>query len=298
MWKQPAALLVDKKSDSGYKLNPKGENFDYIGVGAQRYYLDKVDAMTPEQIKVLFMGEFGVTSHGKAIYRRQWDDDYHRAKAGLKPIKGMPILLGWDWGKGGESCIVGQQLPSGQLRILQEIVADNIGLEDFARNLVLPRLRKDYPKDEFKIESVGDPAGLASHGLSRNNLNYFDVLNNSRYGVFKDWFHTVPAKSNHIELRLNAVRHFLTTKTPTGGSMFQLDRSCTSLRSGFNAGYCYRRQQVSGEARYKDSPDKNQYSHPHDGLQYICLHAHPNLQALQKHTAFVTRETVDKLINY
>ncbi|MDK2126979.1 hypothetical protein [Parachitinimonas caeni] len=28
---------------------------------------------------------------------------------------------------------------------------------------------------------------------------------------------------------------------------------------------------VAGKARFQDYPDKNQASHPHDALQYVCL---------------------------
>jgi hypothetical protein len=298
LWKQPAALLVDPKSENGYRLNPEGENFKYLGVGPTAYYLNKVSSMTPEQINVLFCGNFGVTLDGRAIYRRQWSDSYHVAKASLKPLPNQDIYLGWDWGRGGEACIVGQKLPNGQLRILHELVADNIGLYDFANNFVRPLLETCYPKDKFNIISVGDPAGVASHGLSQAGLNYFDVLNNSRTGVFRGWFHTKPALSNHVELRLNAVRHFLTEKTPTGGALFQLDRECTILRKGFNAAYCYERKQVMGKAQYKDAPTKGAASHPQDALQYLCLAAHPNYQRLVQHTEFVTRRTVDAITNY
>jgi hypothetical protein len=298
LWKQPPSLIKDATTESGYALNPQGENFKYLGVGATAYYLDKVDSMTPEQVSVLFCGNFGVTLSGKAIYRRQWSDDYHVAKSGLKAISGTPILLGWDWGRGGEACIVGQKMPNGQLRILHELVADNIGLHDFAKNFVRPLLDEYYPKDKFTIESVGDPAGVASHGLSQQGLNYFDVLNNSKTGVFRDWFTTSPALSNHVELRLNSVRHFLTEKTLTGAPLFQLNRDCGALRKGFNASYCYERKQVMGKAQFKDAPTKNDSSHPHDALQYLCLLAHPHYRRLVEHTEFVTRKTVDAITNY
>lgn len=298
LWKQPGALIEDKSSENGYALNPEGENFKYLGVGPIAYYLNKVPSMTVEQIKVLFCGMFGVTLDGKAIYRRQWSDDYHVSKAGLSAIPGQPILLGWDWGRGGEACIIGQKLPSGQLRVLHELTADNIGLADFAKNFVKPLLEEYYPKDKFTIESVGDPAGVASHGLSVNGLNYFDVLNNSRTGVFRNWFTTSPARSNHVELRLNSVRHFLTEKTPTGAPLFQLNRDCSVLRKGFNAAYCYERKQVMGKAQYKDTPCKGPASHPHDALQYLCLQAHPHYKRLVEHTEFVTRGAVDSITNY
>ena len=308
VWKQPPAVLEDSTSDTGYKLNPAGENFDYLGVGPEKYYMSKVAAMTREQIKVLFQGEFGVTSNGKTIYRRQWVDDVHMASSNLLPVRGHKILLGWDWGKGGEACIVAQKLPTGQLRVLEEFVADNIGLEDFAKNFVKPYLEKTFPPltDQEKIdgvkpwviESVGDPSGMATSGQAKDGLNYFDILNNSRHGLFHGWFITRPAKSNNIEVRLNSVRYFATEKTLAGAPKLQVNKSCSRLRRGFNAGYVYKRMQVTGTARYADKPDKNDFSHPHDGLQYICLHIHPNFQRLVRHTEFVTRTTVDAITNY
>lgn len=298
LWKQPGALLKDSSGEEGYVLNPEGENFRYLGVGPRAYYLNKVSSMTPEQISVLFCGNFGVTSDGKAIYRRQWVDSYHVSKAEMSGLTGTEILLGWDWGRGGEACIIGQKTANGQLRILHEIIADNIGLADFAKNFVKPYLEEFYPKGKFSINSVGDPAGVGSHGLSENGLNYFDVLNNSKTGVFRGWFQTVPAKSNHVELRLNAVRHFLTEKTPNGAPLFQLNRDCGVLRKGFNAAYCYERKQVMGRAQYKDAPTKGPSSHPQDALQYLCLLAHPDYQRLVTHTEFVTRKPVDPVTNY
>ena len=42
------------------------------------------------------------------------------------------------------------------------------------------------------------------------------------------------------------------------------------LRKGFQGRYAYRRMQIGGvEERFHDVPDKNEYSHPHDALQYV-----------------------------
>jgi hypothetical protein len=43
------------------------------------------------------------------------------------------------------------------------------------------------------------------------------------------------------------------------------------LRKGFNGGYKYKIVSYSGEARLAMEPDKNQYSHPHDALQYMMM---------------------------
>jgi hypothetical protein len=57
-----------------------------------------------------------------------------------------------------------------------------------------------------------------------------------------------------------------------GKPCFLLSRKgCPMLRRGFAKDYVYKRVAVSGEERYKDTPDKNMSSHPHDALQYIAL---------------------------
>jgi hypothetical protein len=43
---------------------------------------------------------------------------------------------------------------------------------------------------------------------------------------------------------------------------------CKTLRKGFNGGYRYRKIGTSGSAKYTPEPDKNEYSHPHEALQY------------------------------
>jgi hypothetical protein len=56
-----------------------------------------------------------------------------------------------------------------------------------------------------------------------------------------------------------------------GKPQLQLHPRCTMLRKGFRGRYQFRRVKIAGSAeRYQDEPEKNEYSHPHDALQYIC----------------------------
>jgi hypothetical protein len=67
------------------------------------------------------------------------------------------------------------------------------------------------------------------------------------------------------------VAYFLNSNA-SGEPGFLLNPSCTTLRRGFNGGYRYERMRVSGiEARFRDTPTKDKYSHPHDALQYLAL---------------------------
>ena len=80
---------------------------------------------------------------------------------------------------------------------------------------------------------------------------------------------TSPSPSNSLVARLDAVNHFL-TKLVDANPAFYLSPKCTVLRKGFNGGYKFNRIQVLGDERFKDVPDKNRFSHPHDALQYAC----------------------------
>jgi hypothetical protein len=48
---------------------------------------------------------------------------------------------------------------------------------------------------------------------------------------------------------------------------------CKMLRKGMAGGYNYKRIQVSGEEKYRDSPDKNIYSHVCEAGQYLMMGA-------------------------
>ena len=53
------------------------------------------------------------------------------------------------------------------------------------------------------------------------------------------------------------------------------------IRKGLQGGFCYRRVQVSGE-RYTDEPDKNEYSHPVEALEYALQGEGEGRQALSR----------------
>jgi hypothetical protein len=82
----------------------------------------------------------------------------------------------------------------------------------------------------------------------------------------------VPAITNLFQPRREAVAKYL-TKLTDGKAGILVDPSCDMVRRGFNGRYQYRRLQVVGEDRFKDVPDKNDFSHLHDALQYAALHS-------------------------
>lgn len=81
---------------------------------------------------------------------------------------------------------------------------------------------------------------------------------------------TSGAMSNAFTPRREAVAKHLTSLVD-GKPGLLLDPSCHMLRRGFNGRYKYRKMQIPKEDIYSDAPIKNEYSHPHDALQYAAL---------------------------
>ena len=169
-------------------------------------------------------------------------------------------MLGWDFGR-TPACVIGQLTVRGQLRILMELIGEDIGVIDFAKGWVLPVLNSDFNGHLVSL-SVGDPSGKIKSDRS-GDLDMFAEL--KRVGL-----PTEPAPSNDPLVRWEAVRRMLGTLLD-GHPALQLSPTCRILRKGFNGGYRYRTMQVGGEERFSDKADKNLYSHPHDALQYLCL---------------------------
>tara|TARA_Y100000310_G_scaffold329470_1_gene399390 strand:- start:1988 stop:3145 length:1158 start_codon:yes stop_codon:yes gene_type:complete len=260
-WCQPPALLFDKEWKYEANVGQQdgvmaAENIDNLKDGFG-YYTRGLAAKTKEWINIYVRGMYGSHFDGKPVYQGTWNDSIHVSAEPLEPQRGVPLVLGWDWGL-TPACIVGQITPQGRILILREYVCTRGALRQFARETVIPGLFMDF--QGIPVTGWGDPAGLQHSQV--DEATCFGELRN--IGLPCE-----PAPSNDLVHRRGSVIEWL-TRMVEGKPAFQLDPSCTILRKGFNGGYRFNRVQVSGMERFRDVPEKNAYSHPHDALQYLC----------------------------
>lgn len=251
-FRQPGALLY---RDGKYVINPLAENIKNHTLGYD-YYTRQVPGKDHEWIKVYLMGEYGAVMDGKPVYS-EYSDMVHCPPVDVMPLDKTPITAAFDFGL-CPACVIGQLSARGQLIVLDELVSENMGIRQFATDVVLPFLSTKYSR--FSISCVGDPAGIQRS--QSNEATCMDELRNLGLP-------TEPAHTNEFTARREAVAGFL-NKLVDGQPGFILSQNCRKLRKGFLGGYCYKRVQVSGQ-RFRDKPDKNEYSHPHDALQYLAL---------------------------
>lgn len=250
-FKQPGGL---KEVAGEYVPNPEAENIENLP-GGHNYYLRQVAGKKKEWIKVFLLGTYGSVVDGKPVYP-EYNDDLHCKP--IKPIEGLPLILGFDYGLTPAVAIC-QLTSRGQFRILDELCADGMGIQQFARDVVKPHLALNYSK--YGFQAVGDPSGMSRADTDEKTC--FMIL--AEQGI-----PAVPAASNNFTARREAVSSYL-TRMSDGQPAFLVDPKAEMNRKGMNGRYGFKRVQISGDERFRDEPDKNMWSHPCEAAQYAAL---------------------------
>ena len=252
-FKQPGGLIEDKGE---YKSNPLAENIGNLP-GGHEYYFRQLPQKTKEWIKVFLLGNYGTISDGRPVYP-EWNDELHCRVT--SPNDQRPLLLGFDYGL-TPACVICQVSERGQLIVLDELFAKDMGIGQFARDIVKPFLSFNYAK--YGYQAAGDPSGIARKDTDEKTC----FMELAEAGIA-----CVPASTNSWIGRREAVAKYL-NKLIDGKPGLIVDPKCDMIRRGFNGRYQYKRLQLVGEDRFKDIPDKNDFSHLHDALQYAALHS-------------------------
>ena len=263
----PSPLI--KHNDGTYSPNPKGENIKHLP-GRYQYYLDMIAGNTPDHINVMVLGNYGTIQEGKPVYRR-YNDALHCQE--VRPIKSLTLCLGWDFGL-TPACIGGQLTETGQMRVLFELVSDDMNVRQFARDVVKPYLQQNYAGYRVGF-SLADPAGNArGEGEGKSAIG---ILNDDYVDEFGDTplemgFITDEAPTNDPVQRIDAVERFMIKLVDRGEPGYVADKSCRVLRKGKLGAYHYKKiRQIGGDERFREVPDKNSASHPADAEQYLAL---------------------------
>lgn len=232
------------KQPSG--LSPEAENKKYL---PDHYYENLAMGKDPEFVKVYVHGQYGFIIDGKPVFP-EYKDHIHCKP--IEPLKGVPIRRGWDFGL-TPAVSFSQMSPSGQWLILDEFVADNVGVDRFSDSL-LRYCAKNYPG--FVFQDIGDPAG--DQRAQTDEKTCFQILRAKNIQI-------EPGEQDPY-IRIESVKKPLNTMIE-GEPGLLLDPKAKTLRKAFRGGYRYRRMQTAAK-QFTEKPEKNEYSHVSDALQY------------------------------
>lgn len=193
---------------------------------------------------------------GRAVYP-DYKESWHVARQTLQPLSERGyIITGWDCTGLNQATAVVQVLPGPRVRVLDEFILDNGGV---TRHL-------DYCAPEISLKyrwwidagqhlCVIDPRGFAR--AETDERAAADLLRMPPWS-----FGPIPGE---VSLkRIDIVSRYL-VMAPGGEPAILISPHLERLIGGFRGGY-HRKQMPSGS--YKDVPEKNEFSHIHEALQY------------------------------
>lgn len=192
--------------------------------------------------------------NGRAVYQDEWSHEFHVSKASLGWNPRLAVGRGWDFGL-YPACIFCQLFPHSRLIVLREAVGEDIDTERFMYEV--DRLSNEwFPSARF-VEFI-DPTGknrVGTDGRSYTQLLAKKPLRAKK--IYLGAYAPVARRTSVIDFLKENVK---------GLPCLLVDPSCDFLIKGFNGGYMYAYHQGT----LKTKPEKNIFSHIHDGLQYIC----------------------------
>jgi hypothetical protein len=245
-YKQPPAVFWDGE---GWQLNPDAENLRNL---SPNYYVRQIE-LGDEHIRVNLAGEYGMSRKGKPVFKK-FAEMKHVSKEIILPRRGTSIILGIDFGL-TPACVIAQLNFKG-LALLDELPATDESLEDFLDGYILPLLRGKY--NGYSVVASGDPAGSGRSSLTK--MTSIQMVTGRGIKCY-------PALTNNFAKRKEAVDYFLGRDEG-----FVVSPHLTHTREVMGAGYVYKETRNSS-GKVLDIPDKNEFSHMADAIQYLALYA-------------------------
>lgn len=258
---QPPAVICTNfdKADAGeeppqYVMNPEAENLHNLPDG---YYENQLVAFRGEwgAIKSFLLMKWATFNTGKVVYT-EFSRSAHVASVPTEPLQGLPVFVGIDTSGLNPGAVFGQ-VQAGSLVILDEIYGEDTAFQEFVEEGFIPRIAARYANME--LLAICDPSNPRDALTGRTPIQTL-----ASYGI-----KAIPAITNKFKPRREAVAHFLLKR-----SGMAIDAKCHMLIMALEEKYVYRKLRIASVdgVQYSSEPEKNNYSHVIDALQYLCLY--------------------------
>lgn len=280
-------LDVTVPEDWGVFIQPSGladnaENLCYLTQTAETLKLALDDPKRLEQgrsyytrlqrqqsaswVKRYVLAQYGDDPDGTTVFRESFSRSFHVTRS-LEPSMGHMLIVGQDFGR--NPCSVITQLDhKGRWLILEELIADNVGLEQHILTALHPALQQERYLGK-SVVIVGDPAGKAKN--THYEETSFDLLTAKGFTCF-------PAPTNDVDPRIRAVEAYLLRNVAGKAQMLIDEERCPTLIRALDSKYIFGKTKV-GQSRPR--PEKTHpWSDVVDALQYAALCVGGNYNAV------------------
>lgn len=250
---QPGGMI---EVESGvFEENPNSENIHHL---PKDYYKNMSLGKTDAFIRTQICNQFGTYEDTKAVHPEFKREIHIRDTIELVP--GHPIWLTHDFG-GTNATLVCQYI-NGQLIAIKELLGVKESLTEFQRSTVKGWLRLNAPTFDVQ-KSIGDCADNYGHIAAQNSIETVTKCLEIQ---------TFPAITNNIKARIDSVDDLIIKRLGNGEAGLKVsEEGCPILAAGLLGKYKLKLITQKGNSRIVEVPDKNEYSHSADCLQYAAL---------------------------
>ena len=199
---------------------------------------------------------------GIGIYADLFNRNLHVSDKPLEAYQDLPIYRGWDISPTHihPACVIAQRDPLGRLNVLQAICSWNgrgapkaMDIDQFADD-VLVICNELYSNTQWI--DWADPAGWTKS--MTDNRSCIDVMRNK--GI-------LPKPGPVTFTARKTAMNDILSRMKSGESAILVSCDCQMVVEGFGGAYKY--EQVGETNKYKPTADKNAWSHPMNGLEYV-----------------------------
>lgn len=173
----------------------------------------------------------------------------------MEPLKGAPVLRGFDFGYVHPACVWAQMDSTGQLGIRHELLGEDETIEKFGRRVV--DLTALWFPDAKEFRDYGDPAGHQRN--DRSERTSIQILKDM-YGI------KVKTRPSDIKQGIDRIRLALPPRADGRPGLLVDSVACPKLSYGFARSYI--RDEHDPEKPFKDGF----YDHLFDALRYMAIH--------------------------
>lgn len=255
--------LAEEEHPEGWDFfrQPSGrsENAENIENLPKDYYKRIMAGKEPEWIKIYVDGEYGFLVEGLPCFP-MYKDRIHAAQQIIEPVRNLPLLLGADFGL-TPACAIGQKLPDGRWLIIDEFVTENCGVTRFSESLSA-YMASEYPDFEV-LGGWGDPAGNVR--AQTDERTALEIMSSNTPWKWK------PAPGdNTLTMRFEVVIASL-NRLVDGNPGILISPKAKTLRKAMSGGYHYKLLRTGDGSQTHSEPNKNNFSHVAEALQYLLL---------------------------
>jgi PBSX family phage terminase large subunit len=212
----------------------------------------------PSWIRRFIYGEWGSVPKGEAVFqgfmRTMHGQPWHVDEK-LVPIKGVPLLRGWDFGWHHPANAFCQMDPDGRLLIHDIMMGSNEYLIQYAPKVVAQTANM-FPG--YEIHDFGDHAG---HQVKDTAEKTAIQLLETEHGI------VVSTRPAHVSKGLERIQKMLSMVIKKAPGIVIHPR-CEAIITGFEGGYC-RLRATDGNSMDINPYKDGFYEHQFDAIRYI-----------------------------